>query len=155
MPEALPLQIPTRRPISLFLIAGFWFVTGLMTLFVGIFNAFMPYEIIGVLTMLLVAGLINGSRLSFWTSAIFLAFNFGMRMLQLQISSWRFSETETLVWTSLFLSLTMLILHQFNSVLRWFEIKPSKKHRTTFFLTIGLAILVGQYFLPTVRALSH
>jgi hypothetical protein len=155
MPEALQLPVPTRRPIPLFLIAGFWFVTGLMTLFVGIVDGFLSYEIIGVLTMLLVTGLLNGSRLCFWSSAIFLAFNFGMRMLQLQISGWRLGESETLVWTSLVLSLTVLILHQLNPVLRWFELPPNKKHRTTFFLAVGLAILTGQYLLPTLRALSH
>jgi len=120
-----------------------------------VFNDFLAYEIIGILTMIMVTGLINGSRLSFWFSAIFLAFNFGMRLLQLQISSWRFSESEALVWTSLLLSLAILILHQLNSVLRWFEIPPTKKHRTTFFLTIGIAILAGQNLLPTLRALSH
>jgi hypothetical protein len=155
MPEALQIQTPTRRSLSFFLIAGFWFVTALLTLFVGVFNDFLAYEIIGILTMIMVTGLINGSRLSFWISAIFPAFNFGMRMLQLQISSWRLGESEALVWSSLLLSLTILILHQFNSVLRWFEIPPTKKHRTIFLLTMGLAILAGQYLLPTLRALSH
>lgn len=83
---------------------GFWFLTGLLTLFVGIVNASLPYEIIGVLTMIMVTALINGSRWSFWSSAIFLAFNFGMRLLQLQISSWRLNESDALVWGSLILS---------------------------------------------------
>lgn len=126
-----------------------------MTLFVGIVDARLAYEIIGILTMLLVTGLINGSRFCFWTSAMLLAFNFGLRMLQLQISGWRFGERESLVWTSLALSLTILILHQLKPVLRWFELPPTKKHRTTFLLSTGLAILIGQYLLPTLRALSH
>jgi hypothetical protein len=98
--------------------------------------------------------ILKGFRWIFWVNLGIVSLSLGVTLLQLQIPSWAPGTPPMMLWVRAFTSVVLIVLHQFSSLRHWFGIQGrGKRWQILFWLLVAGLTALGQYVLPTIKAL--
>jgi len=151
--EALPPFL--RPPLTVIVLSMLWCLSGCLEFVVWFIERHSFFLIYVFLAAAFTVLILKGFRWVFWVNLGLFSLSLGVCLLQLQgIPSWAPGTPPLMLWIRAFIGLGVIALHQVRSLQRWFGIRSSGgPWQVVFWLLVGGLTALGQYVLPTIRAL--
>jgi hypothetical protein len=150
--EATPRS--SRPPMAVVVMSMFWCVGACGEFLIWLTDRQTFYMIFAVFAAVFAALILKGFRWVFWVNLGILSVSLGITFLQLQSPSWAYDAPPVMLWSRAFIACCVIVLHQFGSLRRWFGISGlGKRWQTAFWLLVAGLTALGQYVLPTIKAL--
>jgi hypothetical protein len=148
------LRPVSRPPSTVIAMSMFWCLGGCLEFMVWLIERETFYLMFVFVAAIFTVLILKGFRWIFWINLGILALSLGVALLQLQIPSWAPGTPTMMLWIRAFIAVVLIILHQFPSLRHWFGIRGrGKRWQILFWLLVAGLTALGQYILPTIKAL--
>ena len=154
MDSSETLQPPSRPPATAIAMSMLWCLAGCLEFFIWLIDREIFYLVVVFIAAVFTVLILKGVRWVFWANLGLFSVSLGVTILQLQIPGWAYGTPSILLWIRTFIAVGIIILHQFPSLRQWFGIRGGgKRWQVVFWLLVAGLTALGQYVLPTIKAL--
>jgi hypothetical protein len=151
--EAFPPPA-ARPPGTVVAMSILWCLAGCLSFLVWLIERNVSDLIFACLAAGFTVLILKGFGWVFWTNLGLFSLGLGIALLQLQIPNWAPGTPPLMVWIRASIAVGVIILHEFRSLQRWFGVHSTGwRWQVVFWLLVAGLTALGQYILPTVRAL--
>lgn len=150
--EAIPPV--SRPPGTVIAMSMLWCLGGCLEFMIWLIEHDAFYLIVAFFAAAFTVLILKGFRWVFWVNLGLCSLSFGVTLLQLQIPSWAPGTPTRMLWIRSFIAVGVIALHQFHSIRHWFGIRSvGRRWQVVFWLFVAGLTALGQYVLPTIKAL--
>jgi hypothetical protein len=152
-------ELPTlvsRPPVTVIAMSILWCLGGCLEFVVWLIERETFYLIFALFAAAITVLILKGFRWVFWFNLGLFSLSLGVTLLQIQIPSWAPGIPPLILWVRAFIAVATITLHQFASTRDWFGIRNAGgRWQVVFWLLVAGLTALGQYVLPTIKALRH
>jgi len=132
-----------------------WCLAGCLEFFIWLIERKAFYlTFVGIAAVFTVL-ILKGVRWVFWANLGLYSLSLGVTLLQLQSPDWAYGTPSMMLWIRTSTAVAIIGLHQLPSLRHWFGIRSGGKcWQVAFWLLVAGLTALGQYILPTIKALK-
>jgi hypothetical protein len=154
MDSSEALRPISRPPATVIAMSMLWCLAGCLQFLIWLIDRQTFYLTFVVIATVFTVLILKGVRWVFWVNLGLFSLSLGVTLLQLQVPNWAYGTPPMMLWIRTLIAVAIIVLHQFPSLRHWFGVRSGgKRWQIVFWLLVAGLTALGQYVLPTIKAL--